>query len=87
MSEVNIIYDKIGIKSDKKLTFFKFFISAKTIRKWSDNFFVLHGVPESISDFMQGRASVTVGSKNYLNKVKQAVEWYRRVMDRFPIPP
>jgi len=30
------------------------------------------GVPESIADFIQGRASVTVGSTHYLNKTKQA---------------
>jgi len=62
-------------------------IDANAIRKWFDNFVVLQGVPESISDFMQGRASVTVGSKHYLNKVKQAVEWYSRIVDKFPIPP
>ena len=62
-------------------------VDANAIRKWCDNFFVKHGVPESISDFMQGRASVTVGSKHYLNKVKQAVDWYSRIVDKFPIHP
>ena len=75
---LDMAYKRLNVPNNK--------VSGKTIRKWSDNFFVLHGVPESVSDFMQGRSSVTVGSKSYLNKIKQSVEWYHRVMDKFPIP-
>ena len=59
-------------------------VSASTIRKWHLNFMIENGVPESVADFIQGRASVTVGSTHYLNKTKQADEWYSRVVDKFP---
>jgi len=45
-------------------------------------FLILNGVPESVADFIQGRASITVGSMHYLAKVKQADEWYNRVVDK-----
>ena len=62
-------------------------VSAKTIRKWNLNFLVENGVSESIADFMQGRAPVTVGSAHYLNKIKQSVDAYQKVVEHFPIPP
>ncbi|WP_407356515.1 integrase [Methanolobus sp. WCC5] len=57
-------------------------VSAKTIRKWHLNLMVAEGVTESLADFIQGRASVTVGSAHYLNKVKQAREAYRKIVER-----
>ena len=33
---------------------------------------ILNEVPESVADFIQRRASITVGSMHYLAKVKQA---------------
>jgi len=39
-----------------------------------------HGIPESVSDFIQGRASVTVGSAHYLAKTNQADIWYSKVI-------
>ncbi len=60
-------------------------VSANTIRKWNYNFLILNGVPESVADFIQGRASVTVGSSHYLAKTKQADEWYSRIVDKFPL--
>ncbi len=60
-------------------------IDANAIRKWVDNFFVLHNIPESVADFMQGRASVKVGSKHYLFLRMQAIEHYKKVVDKFPI--
>ena len=62
-------------------------VSAKTIRKWNLNFLVENGVSESIADFMQGRAPVTVGSAHYLNKIKQSVDAYQKVVEHLPIPP
>ena len=56
--------------------------NAKYLRKWNYNFLILNGVPESVADFIQGRASITVGSMHYLAKVKQADEWYNRVVDK-----
>lgn len=38
---------------------------------------------ESIADFIQGRAPVTVGTAHYLNKVKQAKEEYRKIVKRY----
>ncbi len=59
-------------------------VSAKTIRKWHLNFMVEHDVSESLADFMQGRAPVTVGSAHYLNKVKQSVAAYEKVLPFLP---
>ncbi len=47
-----------------------------TIRKWNYNFLIENDVPESIADFIQGRASVTIGSAHYLYKTKQADKQY-----------
>jgi len=62
--------------------FYKLGLPAKYLRKWNYNFLILNGVPESVADFIQGRASITVGSMHYLAKVKQADEWYSRVVDK-----
>ena len=62
--------------------FYRLGLPAKYLRKWNYNFLILNGVPESVADFIQGRASITVGSMHYLAKVKQADEWYSRVVDR-----
>ena len=59
-------------------------VDPNAVRKWCDNFFVLHGIPESVSDFMQGRAKIKVGSKHYLHMRLQAMEHYRKVVDKFP---
>ncbi len=60
-------------------------VSASTLRKWNYNFLIMNGVPESVADFIQGRASVTVGSSHYLAKTRQADEWYSRVVEKFPV--
>ena len=60
-------------------------ISAKTIRKWHLNMMIKEGVAESLADFIQGRASITVGSAHYLNKVQQAGDQYKRIIGKFPI--
>ena len=57
-------------------------VDSNSIRKWHLNKLIELRVPESIADFIQGRASVTVGSTYYLNKTKQADEWYSRVVDK-----
>jgi len=56
-------------------------VSAKTIRKWHLNLMIKEGVTESIADFIQGRAAVTVGSAHYLNKVQRGKEEYHKVMN------
>ncbi len=60
-------------------------LPVKYIRKWQYNFLISNGVPESIADFIQGRAPITVGSMHYLAKVKQADEWYSRTVSLFPL--
>ncbi len=48
----------------------------------TNNVLILNCVPESVADFIQGRASITVGSIHYLAKVKQTDEWCSRVVDK-----
>jgi len=57
-------------------------LPCKYLRKWNYNFLILNGVPESVADFIQGRASITIGSMHYLTKVKQADEWYSKIVDK-----
>jgi len=61
-------------------------LALKYLRKWNYNFMISNGVPESICDFIQGRALRTVGSLHYLAKMKQADEFYSRIVDKFPTP-
>ncbi len=72
-------YDNIlkKIQSDR--------VSAKTIRKWHLNKMIKEGITENLADFIQGRASVTVGSAHYLNKTGKAKDQYRRIIGKFPI--
>jgi intergrase/recombinase len=58
-------------------------VSAKTIRKWHLNVMIEEGVTEGVAEFIQGRAATTVGSAHYLNKVKQAKNEYRNIVERF----
>ncbi|MCK4736062.1 MAG: hypothetical protein KAT65_26640 [Methanophagales archaeon] len=55
-------------------------VSASTLRKWNLNFMIERGIPESVCDFIQGRASITVGSAHYLAKTNQADLWYSKVI-------
>ncbi len=56
-------------------------LPSKYLRKWNYNFLIMHNVPESVADFIQGRSPVSVGSMHYLAKVKQADYWYAKVAD------
>jgi len=55
----------------------------KYLRKWNYNFMIMHNVPESVADFIQGRVPVTIGSMHYLAKVKQADYWYGKIANLF----
>jgi intergrase/recombinase len=68
------------IKNQKWIEFNS--VSASTLRKWNLNFMIERGIPESVSDFIQGRASVTVGSAHYLAKTNQADLWYSEILPR-----
>ena len=39
-------------------------------------YYLFNNVPESLADFIEGRAPESVGSMHYLAKVKQADYWY-----------
>jgi intergrase/recombinase len=62
-------------------------VSAKTIRKWHYNFMISHDISQAAADFMQGRAPATVGSANYLDKIRLSTGAYQSVVDLLPIPP
>jgi intergrase/recombinase len=55
----------------------------KQLGKWHLNIAIKEGMNESLADFMQGRAPITVGSAHYLNRVQQAKEEYRRILGNF----
>ncbi|MBN1175343.1 hypothetical protein JXA48_01740 [Candidatus Woesearchaeota archaeon] len=59
---------------NKKATF-----NAKYLRKWQYNFLLYNGVPEGVADFIQGRASNSIGANHYLAKNQQAEFWYKQV--------
>jgi intergrase/recombinase len=70
--------------TDKAIStaFIKSGLPAKYLRKWNYNFLIMHNVPESVADFIQGRSPVSIGSMHYLAKVKQADYWYAQVADK-----
>jgi len=43
--------------------------------------FILNGDLESVADFIQGKASVTVGSMHYLAEVKQAMNGIQELLE------
>ena len=61
-------------------------LSPKYLRKWFYNFLILNNVPESVADFIEGRAPESVGSMHYLSRVKQADYWYLQVQDKLCSP-
>jgi len=57
-------------------------VNVSTIRKWHLNVLIEHDVHESVADFIQGRAAVTVGSTHYLHKTKQADRAYMKILPK-----
>ena len=57
----------------------KYGIAPKYLRKWFYNFLIMNNVPESVADFIEGRAPESVGSMHYLSRVKQADYWYSSI--------
>jgi len=53
-------------------------LQPKYLRKFSFNKMVKLGVPESVADFIQGRAPQRIGAKHYMSLVKQADNYYGR---------
>ena len=60
-------------------------LNPKYHRKWFYNFLIYNNVTEGVADFIEGRASSSVGSMHYLSKAKQAVYWYERVVDTLSV--
>ena len=71
---------KMKLKEENAKSYITHRMPSKYIRKWQYNFLISSSVPESVADFIQGRAPSTVGSMHYLAKVKQADEWYAKVV-------
>ncbi len=53
-------------------------VLAKYVRKFVFTKLVALGVPESVADFIQGRAARTVGARHYLAKLELAKQHYAR---------
>ncbi|MCL5988963.1 MAG: hypothetical protein M1166_01370, partial [Candidatus Thermoplasmatota archaeon] len=58
----------------------KYGVAPKYLRKWFYNFLIMNNVPESVADFIEGRAPESVGSMHYLSRVKQADYWYKMIL-------
>lgn len=54
--------------------------SFKYLRKWQYNFLIYNNMPESVADFIQGRASKSIGANHYLARSQQADFWYSKVV-------
>ena len=54
----------------------------KYLRKWQYNFLIYNGVPESVADFIQGRANRSVSSSHYLARSQQADFWYEKIIEK-----
>ena len=57
----------------------KYGVAPKYLRKWFYNFLIINNFPESVADFIEGRAPESVGTMHYLAKVKQADYWYDKI--------
>jgi len=56
--------------------------SVKYLRKWQYNFLIYNNVPESVADFIQGRASKSISANHYLAKAQQADFWYSKITNK-----
>ncbi|KHO46082.1 MAG: hypothetical protein QS98_C0005G0029 [archaeon GW2011_AR3] len=56
--------------------------SLKYLRKWQYNFLIYNSVPESVADFIQGRANRSISANHYLARSQQADFWYAKVCDK-----
>ena len=63
---------------DKQCTF-----TMKYLRKWHYNFMLFNYVPESVADFIQGRANKSVSANHYLSRTQQSDFWYSKIASKF----
>ena len=57
-------------------------LAPKYLRKWFYNFMIYNNTPESVADYIEGRAGTTVGSMHYLAKAQQADYWYEKIVEK-----
>ncbi len=76
LQPVNSSYDSLRQKFHKKGCTF----SLKYLRKWHYNLMLYNNVPESVADFIQGRASQSISANHYLAKSQQASFWYEKLV-------
>ena len=57
------------------------FLQPKYLRKFVFDKMVELGVPESVADFIEGRAPQRIGAKHYMSLVKQADNYYGRYVE------
>ncbi|ADC66173.1 SSV1 integrase, C-fragment [Ferroglobus placidus DSM 10642] len=62
-------------------------VSPIRIRAWFQNFAIEHGVKTEALRFIVGHSPATVGEAHYYNLKKIAKEEYKKIVDKFPIPP
>ncbi len=53
-------------------------------RKWFSNFLKDNGVPERVIEFITGKTPERVLRQFYFDLLKEADEWYSKVVDKFP---
>ena len=81
LKHVTNTYDSLRQRfKEKKCSF-----SLKYLRKWHYNFLIYQGVPESVSDFIQGRTNKSVSANHYLARSQQAGFWYEKIVEKLEI--
>ncbi|MFH0876524.1 MAG: integrase [archaeon] len=76
LKTVNNTYNGLRQRyKEKECTF-----SLKYLRKWHYNFMLYNNVPESVADFIQGRANKSISANHYLSRAQQAAFWYGKIV-------
>jgi intergrase/recombinase len=79
LKQVSLAYDALRVQYNRT----EAKISLKYLRKWHYNFMLYNGVPESVADFIQGRAGKGVSANHYLARSQQADYWYDKIANGF----
>ncbi len=77
--------DNISEEALKGKRFAKGIVLPNQFRKWFSNHLKDLGVPERVIEFMTGKTSERVLRQFYFDLLKEADEWYSRIVDKFPI--
>uniref|UniRef100_A0A7C3YLY6 Integrase SSV1 C-terminal domain-containing protein n=2 Tax=Geoglobus ahangari TaxID=113653 RepID=A0A7C3YLY6_9EURY len=62
-------------------------VSVIRIRSWFQNFAIDNGLRTEAVRFIVGHSPASVGEAHYYNMLKIAKDEYRKIVDKFPIPP